>query len=60
MDEGIEALIGIVGAYDDRLEHFEFAEGVFDQLTPFLHLVIEQKRLIRPGQQIADTDRLHE
>src|SRR5690606_21058011 len=45
MDDGVEALVGFVGTHGDALELFEFAEEVFDQMTPFVHLRIESKRL---------------
>ena len=44
MDHGPEALIGFVGAHGDTLEFLEFAEEVFDQMTPFVHLFINWKR----------------
>ena len=36
MDDGIEALIGFVGAHGDPFELLEFAEEILDQVTPFV------------------------
>jgi hypothetical protein len=38
MDDGSEALVGLVGSQGDTLELFEFAEEILDQMTPFVHL----------------------
>lgn len=45
MNDGIEALVGFVGAHGDAFELFEFAEEILDQMTPFVHLGIERHRL---------------
>ena len=44
MDDGGEALIGFVGAHGDALELLEFAEEVFDQVAPFVHLGVDRQR----------------
>jgi hypothetical protein len=44
MDHGLEALVGFVSAQDDAFEVREFAEEVFDQITPFLHLGVDLER----------------
>ena len=45
MDHGGEALIGFVGAHGDTFELLELAEEVLDQMTPFVHLVVDGERL---------------
>ena len=44
MDHGLEALVGFVGAPGDAFEFLEFAEEVFDQMTPFVHLGVDLER----------------
>src|ERR1700741_2353120 len=44
MDHGLEALVGFVGAQGDAFEFLEFAEEVFDQMTPFVHLGVDLER----------------
>lgn len=41
MDQGLEALIGFASAHGDALELFEFAEEVFDEMPPLVHLQID-------------------
>ena len=43
MDDGRKALVGFVGAHGDAFELFEFAEEVFDQMTPLVHLLVEEE-----------------
>lgn len=44
MDHCREALIGFACAHGDAFEFFEFAEEVFDQVTPLVHLQIDVDR----------------
>jgi hypothetical protein len=44
MDHCGEALIGLVGAQRDAFELLEFAEEVFDQMTPFVHFFVDGER----------------
>src|SRR5436190_1384138 len=44
MDHGGEALIGLVGAHGDAFELLEPAEEVFDQVPPFVHLLVDGER----------------
>lgn len=44
MDQGLEALIGLAGAHCDSLELFEFTEEVLDEVTPFVHLLVDGDR----------------
>ncbi len=44
MDQGFEALIGFACAHGDALELFEFAEEIFDQVTPLVHFQIDVDR----------------
>ena len=55
MDDGIEALVGFVGAHCDAFELFEFAEEVLDQMTPFVHFGIERNRL-GSARMLGDDD----
>lgn len=41
MDDGVEALVGFVGAHGDVLEFLELAEEVLDEMTPFVYLAVE-------------------
>jgi hypothetical protein len=45
MDDGVEALVGFVGAHGDAFELLEFAEEVLDQMTPFVHFRVERQGL---------------
>jgi hypothetical protein len=45
MDHGGEALIGLVGSHGDAFEFFELAEEVFDEMPPFVHLLVDSERL---------------
>jgi hypothetical protein len=38
-------LIGLVGAHGDALELLELAEEVFDEMPPFVHLLVDGERL---------------
>ena len=40
MDHGGEALVGFAGAHGDAFELFEFAEEIFDEMTPFVHFSV--------------------
>lgn len=42
MDHCGEALIGFIAAHCDALELFEFAEEVFDKVSPFVSIRFEQ------------------
>ena len=44
MDHGLKALVGFVSAQGDAFEVLEFAEEVFDQMTPFVHLGVDLER----------------
>ncbi len=55
MDDGVETLVGFVGAHGDAFELFEFAEEILDQVTPFVHFVIERNRLCSP-RMLRDDD----
>jgi hypothetical protein len=41
VDQGLEALIGFAGAHGDAFELLEFAEEVFDEVSPFVHFQID-------------------
>lgn len=41
MDQGFEALIGFASAHGDAFELFEFAEEVFDEMPPLVHLQVD-------------------
>ena len=41
VDEGAVAVIGFVGAEGDPLELFEFTEEVFDEVSPFVHHIVD-------------------
>jgi hypothetical protein len=43
MDDGIEALVGFVGAHSDTLEFLEFAEEVLDRMTAFAEFGVERQ-----------------
>ncbi len=45
VDHGSIALIGFVAARGDTLELLELAEEILDQVTPFVHLLIDLNRL---------------
>src|SRR5262245_48535711 len=49
MDHGGEALIGFVGAERDAFELLELAEEIFDQVPPFVHLLVNGERLCSAG-----------
>ena len=55
MDHGGEALIGLVGAHGDAFELLELAEEVFDQMPPFVHLLVDGERLCAAGM-LGDDD----
>lgn len=55
MDHGGEALIGFVGAERNAFELLEFAEEVFDQMPPFVHLLVNGKRFC-PARMLGDDD----
>ena len=55
MDHGGEALIGFVGAERDAFELLELAEEVFDQMPPFVHLLVNGKRFC-PARMLGDDD----
>jgi hypothetical protein len=44
MDHGGEALISLVGAHGDAFELLELAEEVFDEMPPFVHLLVDGER----------------
>src|SRR5688572_27751296 len=43
MDEGGEALIGLVGTHGDPFEFLEPAEEILDQMAPFVHFGIDRE-----------------
>jgi hypothetical protein len=45
MNDCAEALVSFVGSHGDAFKLFEFAEEILDQMTPFVHLVVDRKRL---------------
>src|SRR5882757_9972058 len=45
MDHGSEALIGLAGSHCDAFELLEPAEEVLDEMPPFVHLLVDGKRL---------------
>ena len=55
MDHGGEALIGLVGAHGDALELLELAEEVFDEMPPFVHLLVDSERLCT-ARMLGDDD----
>ena len=55
MDNGCEALIGLVGAHGDAFELLEFAKEVFDQMSPFVHLGVDDERF-GPAGMLRDDD----
>ena len=55
MDDGGEALIGLVGAHGDAFEFLELAEEVFDQVPPLVEFGIERKRS-RTSRMLRDDD----
>ena len=44
MDHGCKALVGFLGAQGDALELLELAEEILDQVTPFIHLLVDGER----------------
>ena len=38
-------MIGLVGAHSDAFELLELAEEVFDEMPPFVHLLVDGERL---------------
>ncbi len=40
----MEALVGLACAHGDAFELFEFAEEVFDEVAPFVHLLVDIAR----------------
>src|SRR5208282_1956328 len=44
MDHGGEALIGFIGAHGDALELLELAEEILDQMSPFIHFLVDGER----------------
>src|SRR5690606_11564966 len=55
MDDGVEALIGLVGAHGNSLELLELAEEVLDQMAPFVHLGVDWQRP-GPARMLGDDD----
>src|SRR4029077_7207588 len=55
MNDCAEALVGFVGSHGDAFKLFEFAEEILDQMTPFVHLVVDRKRLGSP-RMLGDDD----
>ena len=55
MDDGCETLVGFFGAHGDAFKLLEFAEEVFDQMTPFVHLLVERQGYSAPGM-LRDND----
>src|SRR3546814_6368229 len=55
MADGSEAVVGFVGAHGDAFELFEFAEEVFDQMTPFVHLAVDGDGF-GPALMLGDDD----
>ena len=55
MDQGFEALISFAGAHGDALELFEFAEEVFDEVPPLVHLQIDVEG-VEPFRPLRDHD----
>jgi hypothetical protein len=55
LDHGGEALIGFAGAHGDAFELFEFAEEVFNEVSPFVHLQIDFDRF-GPLRHLRDHD----
>ena len=55
MNDGVEALVSFVGAHGDAFELFEFAEEVFDQMTPFVHFFVDCKGKGAP-RMLGDDD----
>jgi hypothetical protein len=49
MNDCVEAGVGFVGAHCDALELLEFAEEVFDEMTPFVEFCIDTQRCGAPG-----------
>ena len=56
VDGGFEALVGLVGAHGDPLELFEFAEEVFDEMTPLVEVIVDLQR--RSTSWVLGDDRL--
>jgi hypothetical protein len=44
-----EALVGFVAAHGDAFELLEFAEEVFDQVTPLVDFRVDDEWLCAPG-----------
>src|SRR5574337_319013 len=55
VEVGGEALVGLVGTHGDPLEFLELAEEVLDQVAPFIHLLVNGKRL-RSARMLGDHD----
>ena len=55
MDHGGEALIGLVGAHGDAFELLEPAEEVLDEMSPFVHLLVDSERLCA-SRMLGDDD----
>ena len=49
IDHGGKALVGFAGAHGYAFELFEFAEEVFDEMAPFVHLGIDLELLGAAG-----------
>ena len=44
-DDGSEVSFGLLASEGDCLEFFDFDEEVFDEMTPLIHDLIDEKRL---------------
>ena len=45
VDHGFVAWVGFVAAHGDALELLEFAEEVFDEVSPLVHLLVDLERV---------------
>jgi hypothetical protein len=57
MEHGGEALIGLVRAHGDAFEALELAEEVFDEMPPFVHLIVDDERLCATQAVMVDGDK---
>jgi hypothetical protein len=55
MDHGGEALIGLVSAHGDAFELLELGKEVFDEMSPFVHLLVDGQGLCA-ARMLGDDD----
>jgi hypothetical protein len=49
VDHGGKALVCLAGVHGNAFEHLDLAEEVFDEMPPFVHLLVEDEGFARRG-----------